>query len=198
MLPCSLVVVAVIISCNLSVAVNDTRYSESSCLQRLVNYRECCSMPRLLPEQVIETCRARPLPTAIPGVPDPLPENCIAECALNETGILFNGQFRVEQAVKALSTQVPNDTLTWQHVIEVASKKCYIITVGDSFYLRDVAKNLISPQCIPSSFRFLQCTFSIVYRDCPDIYWNYQNDRCGQFVVALNNCHYLFRHIWDI
>ncbi|XP_040153387.1 uncharacterized protein LOC120894698 isoform X2 [Anopheles arabiensis] len=101
-------------------------------------------MPRLLPEQVIETCRARALPTAIPGVPDPLPENCIAECALNETGILFNGQFRVEQAVKALSTQVPNDTLTWQHVIEVASKKCYMITVLCSV---PTGRHVLSARC---------------------------------------------------
>lgn len=46
-------------------------------------------MPRLLPEQVIETCRARPLPTAIPGVPDPLPENVSVKKEVEVEVIVF-------------------------------------------------------------------------------------------------------------
>uniref|UniRef100_A0A9I3FHC5 Uncharacterized protein n=1 Tax=Anopheles epiroticus TaxID=199890 RepID=A0A9I3FHC5_9DIPT len=131
-------------------------------------------------------------------MPRLIPDECIGECVLNETRILVNHRFHVEQAIKVLSARVPNGTLTWMHAVEVAARKCYILQVVDTFYLQQVAENSISPECIPSSYRFLVCTFSIAYRDCPDAYWDIGNELCREFVVALNNCLYLFKHMWEI
>uniref|UniRef100_A0A9I3CJS2 OBP47-like domain-containing protein n=1 Tax=Anopheles culicifacies TaxID=139723 RepID=A0A9I3CJS2_9DIPT len=158
-----------------------------------MNFQECCTMPRLLPEDVIKRCLNRPLPATLPGEPDPLPPNCYAECVLNEMGILVNQQFLVEQAVKALFEHVPNGTVLWKQVFEVATRKCYSFQVANTFYLQDVAKNLISSQCIPSSLRFLECTFAIIYRKCPDEYWT-KKDECRRLVNVLNDCSYFLVH----
>ncbi|XP_053666046.1 uncharacterized protein LOC128715189 [Anopheles marshallii] len=155
-------------------------------------------MPRLIPADVLQRCQNHSLPPSLPGEPDPLPANCHAECVLNEAGILVHNQFLVELAVKVLLGQVPNDTLLWKQAFEVAARKCYNMQVANTFYLQDMAKNLISSQCIPSSRRFLECTFAIAYRDCPDVFWNYSNDQCGSVVSTLNNCRYLFLHVWEI
>uniref|UniRef100_A0A182YJJ5 Uncharacterized protein n=2 Tax=Anopheles stephensi TaxID=30069 RepID=A0A182YJJ5_ANOST len=155
-------------------------------------------MPRLLSDEVFQRCDNRTLPPVPPDVPAPIPANCQAECVLNETGILVHRQFMLEQAVKVLVGQVPADNVMWMRAFEVAARKCYNLVMTRTFYLQDVAKNLISSQCIPTSIRYLECTFSIIYRDCPDAYWNYNNEQCKGIVVALNNCYYLFQHVWKI
>uniref|UniRef100_A0A3F2Z0Y4 OBP47-like domain-containing protein n=1 Tax=Anopheles minimus TaxID=112268 RepID=A0A3F2Z0Y4_9DIPT len=192
--------VAFLMSYTLPLGLLNTMYTNSHCKQLLeeANFQECCNIPRLLPEDVINRCLNRSLPSGLPGEPDPLPANCHAECVLNETGILVNHQFLVDQAIKVLFEQVPNGTVIWKQVFEVATRKCYALQVANTFYLQDVAKNLISSQCIPSSMRFLECTFAIIYRDCPDLYWNFSNDRCSSVVSTLNNCRYLFLHVWRI
>uniref|UniRef100_A0A9I3EI20 Uncharacterized protein n=1 Tax=Anopheles dirus TaxID=7168 RepID=A0A9I3EI20_9DIPT len=165
-------------------------------------------MPRLLPQDVVQRCRRRPLPS------------CQAECVLNVTRILMNGEFRVKQAIKVMFARVPNNTVAWNLNIEQAINKCYDLQVKNVFYLQYVAQNLISTQCIPSSIRFIECTFSIVYRvnsrsetgqvedsmssfrnnlqDCPYQYWNFDDELCAPFVTFLNNCDYLFHSFWDI
>ncbi|XP_050076073.1 uncharacterized protein LOC126563472 [Anopheles maculipalpis] len=155
-------------------------------------------MPRLLSDDVIQSCHNRPLPPVPQGVPEPIPANCLAECVLNETGILVNQQFLRDQAVKVLLDRVPNESVVWTQAFERAARKCYNLIVAGTFYLQYVAKNLISSQCIPLSIRYLECIFSIIYRDCPDAHWNYNNDHCSSVVPALNNCHYLFLHVWKI
>uniref|UniRef100_A0A9I3GJL4 OBP47-like domain-containing protein n=1 Tax=Anopheles farauti TaxID=69004 RepID=A0A9I3GJL4_9DIPT len=155
-------------------------------------------MPRLLPQDVVRRCRQRPLPPVPDGVKLPVPANCQAECVLNVTRILMDHHFRVRQAVKVMVARVPNNTIAWKHLIETTVEKCYKMQVRNAFYLQDVAQNLISSQCIPSSIRFIECTFSIMYRDCPDAYWKHNDDRCRVFVTSLNNCQYLFHRLWDI
>uniref|UniRef100_A0AAG5DCI3 OBP47-like domain-containing protein n=1 Tax=Anopheles atroparvus TaxID=41427 RepID=A0AAG5DCI3_ANOAO len=149
-------------------------------------------IPRFLPDEVIELCRRRPLPSVPPGIPEPIPENCIAECTLNVTRVLMNHRFRVEQARKVLLARTANDT-AWKRTISNAIDKCYRIEVANSFYLQDLAQNIISTQCLPSSVRFLECTFAMTYRECPDEYWNDPNKSCFLLVKALNNCRFFFR-----
>ncbi|XP_058123085.1 uncharacterized protein LOC131294102 [Anopheles ziemanni] len=156
-----------------------------------ISYRQCCKVPQFLPDSVIELCRKRPLPPVRPDVPMPIPENCIAECALNVTRVLIDYQFRVEQARKVLLARTANDP-DWAKTIGVAIDKCYRMTVLNAFHLQDVALNRISSQCLPSSIHFLECTFGMAYRDCPDKYRTAWDDKCHALVRAFNSCNFFF------
>ncbi|XP_050094167.1 uncharacterized protein LOC126576906 [Anopheles aquasalis] len=125
--------------------------------------RNCCQMPLLLPQPVVQLCMKRPIPPLLPEEVDPLPYNCLAECSLNVTRILMMKQFRVEQARKVLLARVGNDP-AWTEVIERAVARCYKQQILNSFYLQDVAQNRISSQCVPSSAAFMGCVFAIMYR----------------------------------
>ncbi|XP_053676815.1 uncharacterized protein LOC128726983 [Anopheles nili] len=156
-------------------------------------------MPQILPPEVVQLCRKRPMPPAAsPAEPKPFRVNCHGECVLNVTRVLMDRTFRPEQAQKVLLARALNDTIAWTPVIKVAVKKCYMMQVANVFYLTDVAQNRISSQCIPSSRRFLECAFAMIYRDCPEQHWNYNDDRCRDLVTTFNNCDFLFKLVWDI
>ncbi|XP_035793253.1 uncharacterized protein LOC118467177 [Anopheles albimanus] len=168
-------------------------YDDKTCDELLTQMdpRKCCQMPLLLPQPVVQLCMRRPLPPLLPGEVDPLPYDCLAECALNITRILIGKVFRVEQARKVLLARVSDDS-PWTKIIDRAVDKCYKQQLQNAFYLQDVAQNRISSQCVPFSTGFMGCAFAIMYRDCPASNWT-GLEKCSSMVSILNNCRYLFK-----
>uniref|UniRef100_A0A9I3GJ72 OBP47-like domain-containing protein n=1 Tax=Anopheles farauti TaxID=69004 RepID=A0A9I3GJ72_9DIPT len=146
----------------------------------LTDPRNCCSIPYLLPQIIVEACLQIPLsPVAMEG------ENCRAECVLNGTDILIDGSFQPEAAIERLTSATADDEFLTNR-IQYAVTKCYrIVYVSTVTYL--------SEQCLPSSRYVLDCIFSIMYKRCPLRYWA-NTDECRQLVLTLNNCPYFLVH----
>uniref|UniRef100_A0A182YJJ6 Uncharacterized protein n=1 Tax=Anopheles stephensi TaxID=30069 RepID=A0A182YJJ6_ANOST len=88
----------------------------------LTDPRNCCSIPYLLPSDVLEPCLEQtPLtPNALEG------ENCRAECIFNRTNILMDGHFQLETAGSQLTKAIGADSLLAAH-IRYAINKCYLL-----------------------------------------------------------------------
>uniref|UniRef100_A0A182PEZ2 Uncharacterized protein n=1 Tax=Anopheles epiroticus TaxID=199890 RepID=A0A182PEZ2_9DIPT len=73
--------------------------------------RSCCSVPHLLPEGLVESCLHIPRsPIVLEG------ENCRAECVLNRTGILVDGQFQYETAIRQLTNFTGEDSALTERI----------------------------------------------------------------------------------
>ncbi|EDO64795.1 AGAP006759-PA [Anopheles gambiae str. PEST] len=81
----------------------------------LTDPRTCCSIPYLLPADVVEPCLEIPLsPIDLAGESNVCVFwQCRAECALNRTEMLVDGHFQLETAMQQLTNATSEDsTLT--------------------------------------------------------------------------------------
>ncbi|XP_035913226.1 general odorant-binding protein 67-like isoform X1 [Anopheles stephensi] len=156
---------------------------ELSCgeMFNLTDPRNCCSIPYLLPSDVLEPCLEQtPLtPNALEG------ENCRAECIFNRTNILMDGHFQLETAGSQLTKAIGADSLLAAH-IRYAINKCYLL------YSQEMDTNPFRT-CSPKARLMLDCIFAITYRKCPAQYWN-KRDECVLLVRTLNECPYFLVH----
>uniref|UniRef100_A0A2Y9D134 Uncharacterized protein n=1 Tax=Anopheles arabiensis TaxID=7173 RepID=A0A2Y9D134_ANOAR len=146
----------------------------------LTDPRTCCSIPYLLPADVVEPCLEIPLSTiALAG------ENCRAECVLNRTEMLVDGHFQLETAMKQLTNATSEDSTLTKRIQ-------YAIGACNELFLNPTAINL-TDSCTSTPRLLLDCIFAVTYRNCPPQYWT-ASDECNQLVRTLNNCPHFLVH----
>ncbi|XP_061496897.1 uncharacterized protein LOC5666860 isoform X1 [Anopheles gambiae] len=169
----------------------------------LTDPRTCCSIPYLLPADVVEPCLEISLsPIDLAG------ENCRAECALNRTEMLVDGHFQLETAMQQLTNATSEDSTLTKRIQ-------YAIGACNGLFLNPTAANL-TDSCTSTPRLLLDCIFAVTYRvrtcpqihphsllnalycplsaqNCPPQYWT-ASDECNQLVRTLNNCPHFLVH----
>uniref|UniRef100_A0A182N7K2 Uncharacterized protein n=1 Tax=Anopheles dirus TaxID=7168 RepID=A0A182N7K2_9DIPT len=170
----------------------------------LTDPRNCCSIPYLLPQHAVKECLQIPLSPIAMEADYYSTLQCRAECVLNETGILEDGNFQQETAIELLTNATTEDQA-------LAERIRYAVTKCEKIVFVRLAHGIRSPLAyFYSTFlRLLQyCGCAMPYDErnhlqtlirhdlsqrCPLQYWS-GTDECGRLVHMLNGCPYFLVH----
>uniref|UniRef100_A0A9I3LG89 Uncharacterized protein n=1 Tax=Anopheles melas TaxID=34690 RepID=A0A9I3LG89_9DIPT len=150
----------------------------------LTDPRTCCSIPYLLPADVVEPCLEIPLLPIDLAVVSVFWQ-CRAECAPNRTEMLVDGHLQLETAMKQLTNATSKDSTLTKRIQ-------YAIGACNELFLNPTAANL-TDSCTSTPRLLLDCIFVVTYRNCPPQYWT-ASDECNQLVRTLNNCPHFLVH----
>ncbi|XP_065075897.1 general odorant-binding protein 67-like [Ochlerotatus camptorhynchus] len=145
--------------------------------------KECCATPNFIPtREEFTTCMQRFPKPDLPPTPGSSPPvfNCMAQCMLEELGIMTNDVLSKDAATSKLVSLVGSSS-DWQTVAKTSVDTCY----------QKVAATLSEKNslgCSVAAGTFFDCLPTTMFTDCPTSAWT-PSDECNQLKVhLLNGC----------
>ncbi|EAT36417.1 AAEL011486-PA [Aedes aegypti] len=143
------------------------------------NPMECCRAPNIMPprEELITCMQKFPKPSGPPTPGSPPPgHNCMAECMLEQQGIMSGGALSKDTATSKLVALVGSSS-EWQAVARKSIDTCYsqVSSLGGQ-------KDSLGCSVIAGSF--MECMPSMMFTNCPSSAWT-ASAECDQLKAHL-------------
>ncbi|XP_065076003.1 general odorant-binding protein 67-like [Ochlerotatus camptorhynchus] len=141
--------------------------------------KECCAAPNIMPSrEQFTTCMQKfPKPDGPPTPGSPPPGlNCMAQCMLEQLGMMTNGVLSKDAATSKLVSLVGSSS-DWQTVAKTTVDTCYQNVAS-------MVSNKDSLGCSAAASPFIECLPTTMFTDCPASVWNPSNE-CTQLKAHL-------------
>ncbi|XP_055630205.1 general odorant-binding protein 67-like [Toxorhynchites rutilus septentrionalis] len=143
-------------------------YAQQECLTppNMADPRQCCAIPHTTSHrEVFAKCMQKhPIPmVAAPAGGPPPGANCLAECVLEEQGLLSNGIISKDVALSHLLAEV-GSSADWQTVARNSVEACYsqVSALGTQ---KD------ANGCSSIAGAFMECLPTTLFKKCPTSSW---------------------------
>ncbi|XP_062549852.1 general odorant-binding protein 67-like isoform X2 [Armigeres subalbatus] len=143
------------------------------------NPKECCKLPDIKPpHEKFETCKQKfPKPTGPPPTPGNPPQgpppgfNCMAQCILEQEGVITDGVISKDVATTTLVALVGSSS-DWQTAAKTAVDTCY-----QQVSSLETEKDSLG--CSVAAGVFKECLHSTMFTNCPTSSWTASTE-CDQ------------------